>query len=301
MRRLSVTSMPLQYRDIARRDKSGGNLPLQQHGALSIFFRVIPGGHALFLISNGPCKLFGRFACYVGYSFMMHCHAHWLWSLLLSFSYRYYILFHPAPKNSTIVYIIALLYIPSFIQFVTFCFTSDNAAELKMLVTKKYGYDVTSECVNGHLNIFNWKVMFTIFHMTLPITPVYIAILFLRRLTIAKLRTERTMSENSRRLHEQLLMALTIQACLPVFFLIAVVIYTIEQFDIYNHPVLEYSIFLVGSFIPLLSALTSFYFVRPYRVWIRENLFCLRKIIRSQTTTSMVMTRSSSDTSKLNI
>ncbi|PIO76308.1 hypothetical protein TELCIR_01617 [Teladorsagia circumcincta] len=107
-------------------------------------------------------------------------------------------------------------------SLVSFCFAYDNVVNVKLLLAKKFNYEMESECVSGHLNIFNWKAMLTILHMTLPVAPVYIAILILRRLTITMLRTERAMSEYSKLLHEQLLKALTIQACLPAFFLLAV-------------------------------------------------------------------------------
>ncbi|XGW02968.1 hypothetical protein V3C99_014740 [Haemonchus contortus] len=268
---------------------------------VSAFFvqqRLIPGGTGLFYFSHGPCKLFGSLTCYIGYSFMLHCYSHWLWSLLFSFVYRYYILGHSAPKTRTVVIIITLLYIPSFFQFVTFCFASDDVTEVKNLIVKKFGYDVSKESVSGHLNIFDWKIMFTILHMTLPITPVYTAILILRRMTLAKLRAERVMSENSKHLHAQLLKALTIQACLPIFFLIAVITYTIGQLGIHNHPLLEYATFLLGSFIPMLSPVTSFYFVRPYRLWIRNRLLCMYRKTSSQSLTRTTTLYGSQETSK---
>ncbi|KAK6056272.1 hypothetical protein COOONC_06223 [Cooperia oncophora] len=107
------------------------------------------------------------------------------------------------------------------------------------------------------------------------------------------------MSEHSKHLHTQLLKALTIQAFLPIFFLISVISYAIGQFDICHHPLLEYTTFLVGIFIPLLSPITTFYFVHPYRVWIRDKLLCLRKLSESHSSESQlkVPVRSSLETS----
>ncbi|KAK6046004.1 7TM chemoreceptor [Cooperia oncophora] len=234
------------------------------------------------------------------YSFMLHCFSHWLWSLLYSFAYRYYILSHSQPKTRTVVLIIFLLYIPSFVQFVSFCFGSDNVEEVKLLIAKKFNYDMTRECVSGHLDIFDWKVLGTILHMTLPIAPVYTAILILRKLTMAKLTQERIMSENSKQLHKQLLKALTIQACLPIFFLFAVITYALGQLSIYNHPLLEYATFILASCIPVFCPVTSFYFVRPYRVWIRKKLLCLSIMPKSQSISKMATTRSSLEISKTN-
>ncbi|PIO63774.1 hypothetical protein TELCIR_14615, partial [Teladorsagia circumcincta] len=88
---------------------------------------------------------------------------------------------------------------------VIFCFAGDNVDDVKLLVSEKFNYNMTYECVNGHVNVFDWKVLSMIIYMTLPVTPVYTAILILRKLTIAKLSAERLMSENSKHLHGQLL------------------------------------------------------------------------------------------------
>ena len=85
---------------------------------MNILFRLIPAGITLASILNGPCKYISGTACYVGYSLMMHFFAHSLWSLLLSFAYRYYILFHPSPSRTTLAIIICIVYIPSFFQWV---------------------------------------------------------------------------------------------------------------------------------------------------------------------------------------
>ncbi|VDO64608.1 unnamed protein product [Heligmosomoides polygyrus] len=212
------------------------------------------------------------------YSFMLHSYAHVLWSLLFSFSYRYYILIHTPPRSRTIVVILIIIYLPSFFQFVSFV----------LCATLEFGI------TNGILNILKWNALFTVLHMTLPVTPVYVGILILRRAVAARLSNVKTMSENTRvnlcanhgitlaassqtkrcshcRLR-LLLTALTCQVCLPAFFLFAVVFYAIGQLNIYQHPLLEYSSFILIGFIPVLSPLTSFFFIRPYRMWIRIKL-----------------------------
>lgn len=165
------------------------------------------------------------------------------------------------------------------------------------------GYDMSHECVSGHLNILNWATLFTILHMTLPVTPVYAVILILRSGIAKKLGKERTMSENTRHLHAQLLkvmvghfslfwqpsfncdnitscfQAISYQACIPVFFFIAVLTYAVGQLGILNDPLLEYSSFIFVGIIPMLSPLTSLYFVRPYRMWVSKNLFRRRDVI----------------------
>ncbi|VDO69196.1 unnamed protein product [Haemonchus placei] len=172
----------------------------------------------------------------------------------------------------------------------TFSFANDNEEELKVAVKEKFGYDMYSEHVGGFKDILGWKSLPGILHISLPVAPVYIAILVLRKLTISILNLGMVMSENTRRIHSQLLQALTIQACLPIFFLLAVIAYAVEQLDIYHHPILEYSCFMLISFIPMLSPLTSFIFIRPYNVWIKRKLLRKQKVfssVKASTATSV--------------
>ncbi|VDP36696.1 unnamed protein product [Heligmosomoides polygyrus] len=180
---------------------------------------------------------------------MLHCYAHALWCLLFSFSYRYYILSHSSPRSPTIVAIL----------LVSFCFVCDDVDMVKEAIETKFHYDMTNECVNGILNIIKWNALFAILHMTLPVAPVYVGILVLRRAVAARLSN-----------------ALTYQACLPAFFLLPVLIFATEQLNIYQHPLLEYLTFIFIGFVPVLSPLTSFYFIQPYRMWIRNKLLICR-------------------------
>ncbi|ETN82509.1 hypothetical protein NECAME_17688 [Necator americanus] len=88
---------------------------------------------------------------------------------------------------------------------VTFCFANDNEDVVKKRIHQIFGYDTSQECVSGHVNILKWEALFTILHMTLPVTPVYAMILILRRRILMKLCKNEAISENSRRLHAQLL------------------------------------------------------------------------------------------------
>ncbi|KAK5965828.1 hypothetical protein GCK32_022290, partial [Trichostrongylus colubriformis] len=152
---------------------------------------------------------------------------------------------------------------------VLFSFADDPPEVIVPLLHAKFPqYNLTGRTVTGNLSIFEWKALFTILHMTLPITPVYICILILRKAIVKHLVTA-VMSSKTRNLHQQLLTALTWQALLPLFYLVAVLSYACGQFGIYNHPLLEHSTFIVGGFIPVLSPLSSLYFVRHYRDRIR--------------------------------
>ncbi|PIO75475.1 hypothetical protein TELCIR_02481 [Teladorsagia circumcincta] len=88
---------------------------------------------------------------------------------------------------------------------VSFCFASDSEAEVKFAISHKFDYDTKSECVSGHLNILSFMTLYTILHMTMPLIPVYTAVLILRKLIVSKLHTEEAISERSRHLQSQLL------------------------------------------------------------------------------------------------
>ncbi|XGW02991.1 hypothetical protein V3C99_014748, partial [Haemonchus contortus] len=229
------------------------------------------------------------------HSFALHCYAHTLWSLLFSFSYRFYVLRRTPPKNRVIIAFILVMYVPSLLQFISFCFANEKEAELKILVKQNFGYDVHSECVGGSKNILSWRSLPAILHMSLSVTPIYIAIHVIRKLTISQLDKGMVTSENNRRIHSQLLQALTAQACLPVFFLVAVIVYAIEQLEIIRHPLLEYSCFILIGFIPMLSPLTSFLFIRPYNIWIKETLLRRRKVSSTIKVSTVASTTKISD------
>ncbi|CAI5450050.1 unnamed protein product [Caenorhabditis angaria] len=228
--------------------------------------RVIPNGRTLAYISSGLCSQFGPRTCYTAYSLMLHFFAHSLWSLLMSFSYRYYILFHPSPSRRTIVVILILLYIPSTVQWISFLWAQDDPAIIEQILRVKFpDYDLDNKTITGTIDTFCFSAMFTILHMVLPVTPVYIAILILRKKIINTLTCQgNAMAKETKAMHTQLLRALTYQACLPCFFWFGIASYILGQFDIYHHPAVESFIFVCMVFIPVLSPISSFIFVKPY-------------------------------------
>ncbi|KAK6040836.1 hypothetical protein COOONC_21659 [Cooperia oncophora] len=94
--------------------------------ALFVQQRIVSGGLSLFFVSYGPCVLFGALGCFIGYSVMIHCYAHGLWTLLYSFSYRYYVLRRPQPRRRTVAITILLIYLPSLFQLITFSTANDG-------------------------------------------------------------------------------------------------------------------------------------------------------------------------------
>ncbi|CAI5447858.1 unnamed protein product [Caenorhabditis angaria] len=253
--------------------------------------RIIPAGKTLGYISNGFCKYLSPEACYVGYSLMLHFLSHSLWSLLLSFSYRYYILFRPAPERITIVLVLLLVYSPSLLQWISFLWAQDEPSEIAEILHVRFpNYTLEGHVVTGTKNILSFSALYTILHMTVPITPVYICILILRRKIINRLSFQGVnVTKDTKNLHAQLLMALTYQAIIPGFYLFSVGSYALGQFGIYNHPALEYFTFSSFLFIPFLSPLASFIFVTPYRN------FILRKVHKSSSKTDVSSTQPHND------
>ncbi|CAI5452042.1 unnamed protein product [Caenorhabditis angaria] len=230
--------------------------------------RQIPTGFSIGVISNGLCRLFkSDTICYFGYSNLLHLITHTQWSLLLSFCFRYYVLYRPAPSTRNILLLIFFIYLPSFFQLISFMWAQDDSEKVKEIINRKFpDYNLTGQIVVGHTDIRNFAALYTICHITIPITPIYITILYLRKKILNHLEESRIhMTPDTLSMHNQLLRALTIQACLPSFFWISVVAYLLSQFNIYNSPSCEYLIFTCVMFIPILSPLVSLYTIRPYR------------------------------------
>ncbi|VDO39562.1 unnamed protein product [Haemonchus placei] len=248
--------------------------------SLIVCQRIIPGGTSLFYISEGLCQYIGPRFCYVSYSIMLHMLSHSFYSIVLSFSFRYYVVVHKTPSINKIKLIIFLIYLPSFLQMVSFSFADDPPEVIVPLLRSKYPqYNLTGRTVTGNLNIFEWKALATILYMTIPVAPVYICVLALRRGIVRHLN-DSIMSSRTRNLHQQLLTALIWQAMLPLFYLLAVISYACGQLGIYNHPLLEHSTFILAGFVPALSPITSLYFVRHYRDRLRYAFIKRSSILR---------------------
>lgn len=65
-------------------------------------------------------------------------------------------------------------------------------------------YDVEGKTISGTVNILHWNALFTILHMTVPVTPVYLIIIFVRR-AINQTLEEHNMSDSTKAMHNQLL------------------------------------------------------------------------------------------------
>ncbi|CAO4380008.1 unnamed protein product [Caenorhabditis nigoni] len=200
-----------------------------------IEIRLLPSPNeaTMTYILNGFCTYFGLTTCTIGLSLFIHTLTHSLWSLLISFGYRYFILFHTSPKLKHVLLTILIFYIPSFIQAMTYWTNFVDRATILPIAKRvypEYNFSEESGLLTGITSLFSVSAMYAILHMTLPVTPVYIAIFILRRKIIKMLMMSRNvMSKETKAVHAQLLKALTFQALIPVAAWTAVYIYIAKR------------------------------------------------------------------------
>ncbi|PAV60430.1 hypothetical protein WR25_23760 [Diploscapter pachys] len=211
------------------------------------------------------------------YTFILHCYAHWLWSLLLSFYYRYYILFHPPPSIKKMSLIFGIICLPTMFQTYLLFFAYDPPDSLRDTLREKYPEeDFTNKTVVGANDMIKWPNIYAVSHMTVPIMPCYVIILNFRKRIVNFLENHNeALSREKKTMHSQLLQALTYQAFIPSFYLVAVITFSLGMFKIINHPLLEYGTHLCFLVVPCLSPISSLIFVRPYRQAIEDFLSTL--------------------------
>ncbi|KAK6030881.1 hypothetical protein OSTOST_02971 [Ostertagia ostertagi] len=85
------------------------------------------------------------------------------------------------------------------------CVSTKDATDVSSIPKQTSDHRASLECVNIHLNILHWKTLIPNLHLALQPFPVYFAIAILRKRIISILGTNMIMSEQTRRLHSQLL------------------------------------------------------------------------------------------------
>ncbi|CAD6194981.1 unnamed protein product [Caenorhabditis auriculariae] len=184
---------------------------------------------AVIFLSSGPCQFISRTACFIAYNFMLHLLIHSLLSLLLSFSYRYYVLFKPSPNRRTILFVLFLMYLPSLTHLIISSTTQGGVEEIQAILSSRFpDFDYKYVMVSGVADMDSFASKIHVAGVSLPI-------------------------------------ALTYQACIPIFFLIGVISFTLEQFNIISHPDLQYATVTALMLISILTPMASLVFVRPYR------------------------------------
>ncbi|ULT94438.1 hypothetical protein L3Y34_003723 [Caenorhabditis briggsae] len=234
---------------------------------------MIPSGFNLFYISYGPCVKAGPELCFDIYGIMLHFYSHSLWLLFLAFAYRYYVMHRNEPSRWSLQLTIFLVYIPSFIMMTALLLDhADPSIVRKMLKSRLPEYKLSGLVITGSVDSTQFAAMFAIIHMTVLSTPITIGIWILRRIIIQKLTYKGVdLTRKTKNLHAQLLKALTLQATIPVFYLLGVIFYFIGQFGMWSHPIIEFSIFTSFLIVPILTPVSSLIYVSPYKRFVLKK------------------------------
>lgn len=126
--------------------------------------------------------------------------------------------------------------------------------------------DVNSRATFGVPNAISdiWAVI-PMLWVELPVFPVTITVFVLRSRILKYLDRQENLSEQTKKMHRNLLKALTLQAFLPPLYPIGMNFFTIQLFFQIHHPVVEYGLYFISGWVPILAPLFPLYFVASYR------------------------------------
>ncbi|PAV58284.1 hypothetical protein WR25_02206 [Diploscapter pachys] len=169
--------------------------------------RIITTGEAVCFFYHGPCTWFGGSFCFYCYAFMLHWFAHNLFILFMSFIYRYYVLKYPAPSRTTLWIICILVYLPSFSQFSSFCFSLGPESKARENLRKYHPqYDLDAYVITGNEKLLEPLTLYTTLYMCAPVAPMYLMMLYCRHKVYTSLNTVQShLSENTKKTHRQLM------------------------------------------------------------------------------------------------
>ncbi|CAD6193193.1 unnamed protein product [Caenorhabditis auriculariae] len=233
---------------------------------------IVSSWKVIALASYGPCKYLGSSTCYISQMITAHFLMHEIYLLLVSFWYRYFILRNGAPSKSRIIIVLIIAYIPSFIQGVSASFAADPPQDVQKILNFLFPHYILNEVnISGIVDLLKPQIIFMILNMTVAMSCIYVAMILLRSKILRILEKMSSLSRETRLMHEQLLKALTVQALLPMLFLVGSTSFLTSMFDIFHHPLLEYSIMASAGTIASLSPLATIVFVKPYRAYFKRH------------------------------
>ncbi|CAD6198876.1 unnamed protein product [Caenorhabditis auriculariae] len=223
-------------------------------------------------IFHGPCKYFGPKFCLLGHTIMLHGNIHCIMLTIISFGYRLFVLKYPSPRKRMLCLIVALGYLPSFVEFCTLQFTLEpDTVLIESLKQKREEIDWsrTSFVFFASVNqIANGGCSIYMFFMT---TIGVVSVIIMRRKAHLILKNaDSSLSPTTKRVHKTLMKALAMQASLPFLMFISYMVFSsMETFHL-HYSVVENSIFLLSMCPPAFSPILSIYYVHPYRVGLQE-------------------------------
>ncbi|CAB3405246.1 unnamed protein product [Caenorhabditis bovis] len=231
-------------------------------------------GVSLVYIFLGPCKYVAPWLCYFCHCVVCHAMAHSQNILLISFIYRYWILVDIQPRIGQMIGLSVAFYSVSLTFFVFYYLDIGDSSELMRILTTFHPQNHYDDetiwgkiTVSGNTSIFRIASLAAIVYMTLPCVPIYALILTYRKKTLKILASSAlNMSETTRKGHAKLIKALTIQAAIPLFWLVASGIFTMSEFGIVSGPIPEVITFRLMECIPMTSPMVALIFISPYRI-----------------------------------
>ncbi|KAF8372475.1 hypothetical protein PRIPAC_78904 [Pristionchus pacificus] len=171
---------------------------------------------------DGPCVLVSGFFCHCTLTATLATSSQSIYLIATSFAFRLYSLQRGTPRSWQVLVVCLLTSVPNLIVLTTFLFAIDDSTEVRHAFTiLRPHYELDDKLIEGHLNIYNPSVMFTILAMTMPIGPLLVATFVMRT------------------------KVLSLQAVLPIFFSISVISYLLCQTDTVCTPVMEHSISVI--------------------------------------------------------
>ncbi|KAF8384433.1 hypothetical protein PRIPAC_73575 [Pristionchus pacificus] len=231
--------------------------------------RFVPFKQVTTSVYLGPCTLVSGFACHILHSIMLHSVTHSLFLIVVAFCYRLYVLGRSPPSKKNMIIFCIAIYAPTFSILVASFFTNDPPdvvrEGLKLLHPDHDQFE--GYVIEGHVDLQPRPLSkFIMAYMIGPIIPLCILVFFVRQKVIGKIKSkEDVMTERTKEMHKSLVKVLTLQASLPIFFLLSVITFVIVKRQLSNSPFFEHSLFWYISFMPALSPLITIYNVGPFR------------------------------------
>ncbi|GMR44746.1 hypothetical protein PMAYCL1PPCAC_14941, partial [Pristionchus mayeri] len=149
-----------------------------------------------------------------------------------------------------------------------FC-TNDPPEEVSAALTQHHPEHEQFEeyVIEGHVDIkLRPLSLFIQAYMILPVIPMCILVFFVRHKVICKLNAkDKVMTYRTKEMHKSLVKVLTLQASLPIFFLLSVISFILVKREILVSPFLEYSMIWYISCMPALSPFITLYNVTPFK------------------------------------
>ncbi|CAD6192043.1 unnamed protein product [Caenorhabditis auriculariae] len=247
--------------------------------ALLAIQKTVFSGFSLTYVFHGTCGRVSPFFCYFLHTFVCHCFAHSQWILMVSFIYRYCLLIKIVPKSTHVSLICFGFYLLTVAIMGPYLLVAGDSRVLRAEMTKahpEYRFDDVKIwpdlVVSGNESILSPLTAVAIAYMCLSCVPVYTTVIIFRYKTLALLESNvLSMSEATKRIHRQLIKALTLQASIPCFWVAAASLYLLCLFGVIRGSVwIDNVIFRIMECMPTISPLISLYFITPYRRRVRS-------------------------------